>query len=300
MPDRVEIASGTMQTPSRTLSLAVEGLDCVGCARKLERSVAGVGGVREVNVLLAAQRVRVEFDPMAVEPARLLAAVERAGFRIPVAEDLPASPPAEDTAPRRAAVVFASIIAAVLGVAVLGEWLGLFEALTERIPLTLGLALVTVLGWGPVRNVVAATRAGRITAHTLVTIGAVVALLVGEWITAAVVMVFMRVAERVERFTTSRSRRALHELVALAPRQARVERGGEEVLIPAAARLASPLRRPGSTLLWICCPDRAQQIGTARSDPPDLYLLIGKRAEAPVSPGDGRPGLPRRPQNCTR
>jgi P-type Cu+ transporter len=223
-------------TPARlaTHTFAVEGLDCAGCARKLERAVAEIDGVSEVCVLLAAERMRVELDPARVDPARVRAAAESAGFRVPDAGTPAAERPSIQPAARRAAVACAALVVAVLAVAVFGEWLGVFDAVTDRVPLPLGLLLVAVLGWRPLRGVVAAARQWRVTAHTLVTLGAVAALLVGQWITAAVVMVFMRVAERVERFAADRSRRALRELVELAPLEARVERGGIERSVPVA------------------------------------------------------------------
>ena len=59
------------------------------------------------------------------------------------------------------------------------------------------------------------------------------ALVVGEWVTAALLVVFMRVGEYVENATATGARRAIRELMALAPQTARVERNGAEVEIPA-------------------------------------------------------------------
>jgi len=66
------------------------------------------------------------------------------------------------------------------------------------------------------------------------TIGAIAALAVGEWVTAAIVVVFMRVGEYVENFTTDSARRAVKELTAIAPQTARVERDGAEAEVPVA------------------------------------------------------------------
>jgi Cd2+/Zn2+-exporting ATPase/Cu+-exporting ATPase len=74
----------------------------------------------------------------------------------------------------------------------------------------------------------------QITSHTLMTIGAVAALAVGEWVTAAIVVVFMRAGVYVENFTTESARRAVKELTAIAPQTARVERDGAEVEVPVA------------------------------------------------------------------
>ncbi|MCL6641014.1 MAG: cadmium-translocating P-type ATPase [Candidatus Rokubacteria bacterium] len=64
------------------------------------------------------------------------------------------------------------------------------------------------------------------------TLGTLAALAVGEWATAAIVVFFMRVGDCAERFTSERARRAVRDLIALAPQTARVERDGEEREIP--------------------------------------------------------------------
>jgi Cd2+/Zn2+-exporting ATPase/Cu+-exporting ATPase len=61
------------------------------------------------------------------------------------------------------------------------------------------------------------------------TFGVLAALAVGQWVTAVIVVIFMRVGDYVENFTTEGARRAVKELSALAPQTARVERGGVEV-----------------------------------------------------------------------
>src|SRR5436190_1353034 len=72
----------------------------------------------------------------------------------------------------------------------------------------------------------------QVISHTLMSVGVLAALAVGQWATAAVVVFFMRVGDYAEGFTTERSRRALRDLTALAPQTARVERDGAELVVP--------------------------------------------------------------------
>jgi len=113
-----------------------------------------------------------------------------------------------------------------------GEWFGLFEAVTRRVPWPLGLVLVLAGGYPVFRNVIRAAIRKQVTAHTLMTVGALAALVVGQWATAAVVVFFMRVGDYAERFTTERARRAVKDLTAMAPQTARVERDGAEREVP--------------------------------------------------------------------
>ena len=128
--------------------------------------------------------------------------------------------------------LFGVVVGLVLLVVVVGEWLGLFEQLTDRVPYPIGLALVLAGGYPIFRNVIRAAWDRRITSHTLMTVGVTAALVVGEWPVAAVVVLFMHVANYAERFTTDQARKAVRELAALAPTTARIERGGAEVEIP--------------------------------------------------------------------
>ncbi len=116
-----------------------------------------------------------------------------------------------------------------LFVIVVGEWLGLFEALTQWVPWPAWLALVLAVGWPIYGNVLRAARRRKVIAHTLMTVGVIAACAVGEWPTAVMVAFFMRVGDYAEKFTTERARRAVRDLSALAPLTARLERDGGEV-----------------------------------------------------------------------
>jgi Cd2+/Zn2+-exporting ATPase/Cu+-exporting ATPase len=91
---------------------------------------------------------------------------------------------------------------------------------------------VLLAGFPVFRNVARAALKGQVIAHTLMTLGVIAALAVGQWATAVVVVFFMRVGDYTERFTTGRARRAVCDLASLAPQKARLERGGEEIEVP--------------------------------------------------------------------
>lgn len=128
----------------------------------------------------------------------------------------------------RVLTLFGVVFGVVLLIVVVGEWLGVAEALTKRVPWPVGLLIVLLGGYPVFRGVVRAALRGRVTSHTLMTIGVLAALAVGEWATAMIVVLFMRIGDYAEQFTVERARRAVKGLVALAPQTARVERGGVE------------------------------------------------------------------------
>jgi Cu+-exporting ATPase len=268
----------TLQQAMKTIELPVEGMDCAECARHVAGALAQVPGVCRVNVLLAAQKVVLEVDSAhPPEPEALRRAVEAAGYRVPHTEaHVVATPPVHHIT---GLLVF--LFGTVLTIVVLGEWLGLFEQLTARVPLPVGVALVGLLGYPIFRRVVQALLRGRILAHTLMSVGALAALLIGAWPTAAVVVFFMRVGDYVERFTAEKARSALRGLSRLMPRTAHLERGNELIEVPAEhVQLGDVvLVRPGERVPV----DGEVLEGTATLD---TSALTGESMPAEVGPGD--------------
>ncbi len=214
----------------QTWEIPIKGMDCAECAWHIQQAIAGLPGVESVQVLLGAEKAIIRLDPGQVDLSAIRRAVAAAGdYSVPDEASL-ARP--IDNLSRRPLALLAFVVGLVLIAVVAGEGLGLFRALNERIPLPIGIALVIAGGWPVFRNVIRATLRGRIISHTLMTLGVLAALTVGEWVTAALLVLFMRVGESVENATTAGARRAIRELTALAPQTARVERDGAEVEVP--------------------------------------------------------------------
>lgn len=211
-------------------------MDCAECTQHVRHAIAALPGVDSVEVFLASEKAVVALDPEQVQMGAIRKAVVDAGYD--VLENAPAiSDEAAAGVPgfvRSIWRLLGLIFFAVLLIVVVGEWLGLFEAVTRRVPWVIGLALVLIAGYPVFRNVARAVLRRQVISHTLMTLGVIAALAVGEWVTAAVVVFFMRVGDYVESFTTERARRAVKDLTSLAPQTARVERGGAEVELPIA------------------------------------------------------------------
>lgn len=237
-------------TPSgarlETIEVPVLGMDCAGCARTVQGAVAELPGIRDIEVLVAGEKAVVTFDPAQTGPEAVRTAIEGAGYSCPATH----GPDAESSDATRVASITQSamtlmglIFGAVLFAVVIGEWLGLFAALTERVPFWAGTLIVAAFGWPVFGKVLRSAVRGRIVSHTLMSTGALAALAIGEWTTAALVVFFMRIGDYAESFTTERARRSLKHLAALAPQTARVERGGIEIELPI-GRV-----RPGDTVV---------------------------------------------------
>jgi P-type Cu+ transporter len=227
-----------------TLEVPIAGMDCVECTQHVQHAIAALPGVASVDVFLASERARIYLDPALASLGAVRKAVEGAGYSVPADPPRPAAAALESTGQaealqalstryrRRVLLLLGALFGVVLFVVVIGEWLGLFERITGRVPWILGLGLVIAVGFPVFRSVARATLRGRIISHTLMTLGVIAALAIGQWTTALVVAFFMRVGDSVERFTTERARRSLKDLTAMSPVTARVLRAGVEMEVP--------------------------------------------------------------------
>lgn len=65
-----------------TVVLKVSGMTCMGCVASVKRVLQGVDGVKAVDVSLEQGLATLQYDSAVVNPARLKAAVEDAGYEI--------------------------------------------------------------------------------------------------------------------------------------------------------------------------------------------------------------------------
>src|SRR6266545_7457935 len=229
---------------SETVEIPVKGMDCASCVKHVQEAIEALPGVSSANVLLSSEKAIVQLDPSQVDIAAIARAVAGAGYTVPEAVSSAPTPARTfGDMSRPVLTIFGIVFCVVLFVVVVGEWLGLFETLSSRVPWPIGAAIVLVAGYPIFRNVVKASLRGQVISHTLMSIGALAALAVGQWATAVVVVFFMRVGDYTEHFTTERARRAVKNLTTLAPQTARVERGGEEQEVPITEV------RPGDTVI---------------------------------------------------
>jgi Cd2+/Zn2+-exporting ATPase/Cu+-exporting ATPase len=227
-------------------------MDCAGCARTVQQALDHVPGVRSAEVLLAAEKAVLQVDDPGIDLTRVHRAIEQAGYGVPAAatQDRGASTAPGGDVSRRILRLFGTIFGAVLVVIIAGEVLGLFDWLVENVPWYVGALGVGALGYPVFRQVAAAARRGRIIAHTLMAVGAGAALASGQWVTALIVVFFMRMGDYAERFTTEQTRDSVRSLTRMAPQTARVVDGDEERTV--AVEDVSPgefvLVRPGERI----------------------------------------------------
>lgn len=234
-----------------TLEISIGGMDCAECTQHVRQAIATLPGVEAVDVFLATEKAIVRLDPDRVSMSAISQAVQDAGYtvRADQTSSVQRRLSVQDFS-QRISILLAIVFGAVLFVVLVGEWLGLFARITEHIPAPIGWVIVLIAGYPVFLNVIRAAFKRQIISHTLMTLGVIAALVVGEWATAMVVVFFMRVGDYVERFTTDRARRAVRDLMVMAPQTARVERNGQEIELPIAQVQAGEIVivRPGEKI----------------------------------------------------
>jgi Cu+-exporting ATPase len=255
-------------TPPRELD--IDGMTCAACVGRVERVLKRVPGVRDAAVNLATHRATVTVDDVA--DGALIAAIEKAGYgarpHVPAftADDLAPDAPEAPDVPAREPLTLDRVrapVALALSAALMA--LAMIPALAFRgnafVQGALAAVVVFVLGAPIQRVALLNARHGAATMDTLVALGADAAM---AWSiatmarggahahghlyfeTAAMIVAFVLLGRSLEARARRRTGDALHALVSLRPRRARVVRRGEERDVPVGRVRVGDLVRVGA------------------------------------------------------
>ena len=204
------------------VELPVRGMHCASCAQAIERALSNAPGVAQATVSFSSQKVTVRYQPGAQQDTGELAArIEALGYRVGDER----REQQDERAERIANIV--RIISG--GLLILLSWQAV---LGERVPFdVLAIVAAIVLGWPLAKAAWRAVRARTIDADAFMFIGVVAACAIGEFLAGAVIAWFVAVAELLETYTVARSRGAIRDLIAAAPRQATVRRDGQQMVV---------------------------------------------------------------------
>jgi Cd2+/Zn2+-exporting ATPase/Cu+-exporting ATPase len=144
----------------KTVEIPISGMDCAECTLHVQHAIAALPGVQSVNVFLASEKASLRFDPVVLDLSAVRRAVESAGYHVPEVGLPKAETSAAADFGRRVGLLLAILFGVILFVVVVGEWLGLFERITERVPWPVGLVLVIAGGYPVFRNVIRAALKG--------------------------------------------------------------------------------------------------------------------------------------------
>jgi Cu+-exporting ATPase len=260
----------TETTVPTTCTLDIGGMTCASCVGRVERALAKVDGVDEAGVNLATETATVLFDPGRVRLEQLTEAVARAGYtgtlRLPDSPRGPAEDPRVgegDGTDARDADRDAEIarlkrkwqVALTSGLALMAVmYVPIYlDTMDWLMPLLFVVATIVQLWAGAdiYRAAWAAARHGATNMNTLVALGTLVAYGYSSFVTlwpglaerwglplhvyfetSLVIIALVLMGRWLEQRAKKRTAAAITALVGLAPRTARVVRGGVESDVP--------------------------------------------------------------------
>ena len=200
-------------------SIKVRGLDCASCAEKIEKTLGRHEGVESVKVHLSAEKVEVMFDPSSISTGRIEKEIEALGYGI-----------VRDHGEKARSSISPfwrfGIVVLLIGLGFIGQIIGI-----SRLDMFNVLA-IAIGGYPLFRRATQDLAQKNITAEVFMALGVAAATAIGEFRSAAIICLIMLISAYIDSFTMGKSRRAIKELIDLAPKTARVRRGNEEIEMP--------------------------------------------------------------------
>lgn len=249
---------------SATYEWTVSGMDCASCANKVRGAVERLPGVRDVDVALMTERLRLTLDEGQTPRDQIEATVKRLGYGIATKGSSPdrkrfvlpegeqtlppdgaqdaggLEPDTASTEPESGPAPGSRWFQTAKGRLVIGTGLLLAAAwavklLASQDVATWAFVLATLIGVAPIaRRAVASARAGMpFTIEMLMTIAATGALVINAAEEAALVVFLFAVGEVLEGVAANKARDGIRALARLVPKTALLEIGGRTRVIPA-------------------------------------------------------------------
>ena len=239
-----------MASNTRTLELHIDGMDCAECALHVQEQISGVDGVKQAKVLLAAEKGIVSFDPQRTNLDAIKDAVAAIGYKAQAADEVLQETPRSERLFSVIRLAFVAVVGLLALIEVVGEAMGWLDSANDLIPTPLAVAAVLFGGYPIFKSALLGLRARSINVDLLMSIGIVAAMAIGEFVSAALLVLFILIAHFLESFTTDKARAAIRELVALTPKRARVVREGQEIEVAADELVPGDVVvvRPGETI----------------------------------------------------
>jgi Cd2+/Zn2+-exporting ATPase len=201
----------------------IEGMDCHEEVAIIEHRLKRLAGLEALDADVMGQRLRIKYDAARLTTASIAEAVAQTGMRAWLEHEEPA-PVAASAASRRRLVI---VSGAVFGVGLLLEQLEV-GGLAQWI--LFGLSILSG-GVFTMRRALTSARAGALDINVLMVVAVIGAIVLGEWSEAASVTFLFALAQLLEARAMDRARGAIGALMELAPAEAVVRRGTQELRV---------------------------------------------------------------------
>ncbi len=211
------MARNKSNSRQKEVNFQVEGLDCASCAGKIEKGLKVLNGVGDVRVSIGAGKVAVWYHPNFVTPKKIEHRLKELGYPSRASES---EKYRQKSSQADLARLFFFTTLAIL------SWSGWLKPL---LPFDVAILGVIIGGLPIFREGWLSLKARDITVETFMSLAIIAALIVQEYLASLVIVFFMLIAEVLEKYTTEKARKSIKDLLEVAPKQARVKRGGQTV-----------------------------------------------------------------------
>ncbi|WMT18454.1 heavy metal translocating P-type ATPase [Parageobacillus toebii] len=201
----------------------VQGFTCANCAAKFENNVKALPGVQDAKVNFGASKITV-WGTTTIEELEKAGAFEN----LKVREDKEKTVKREPFWKQKENIkVYISAILLVISW-FLGKQYG-----EEHIFATIGYAASILIGGYSLfmkgfKNLVRLN----FDMNTLMTVAILGAAAIGEWGEGATVVILFAISEALERYSMDKARQSIESLMDIAPKEALIRRGNEEMMVP--------------------------------------------------------------------
>ena len=246
MPDTAE-AHETVRA-----ELRIEGMDCAGCVRTIERRVEELDGVLQAAGSPTSRSLTIEFDPEGIELGSIRREIQHLGYTAlePRAMQLA---DAGTWRSRRAVLTYVSgaLLLAALACAAWRDWLATGAGdLSGAAAIAFFLLAAAVGGWNFFPKAVSSARRRVLDMNFLMTVAIIGAIAIGKFLEAASIAFLFSLAELLEQYAVDRARDSIRALMRLSPTTATVLRDGREETVSADEVMVDEIVvvRPGERL----------------------------------------------------
>lgn len=204
-------------------SLSVKGLDCAACAEKIEKALMREKGIEGITVYLGTERVDVRFDPKITNERVVINAINSLGYEVSKKDGVGKHTGKVGWGFDLARIIFVlvMIILSLTGISSKFTKIDIFS-----------LIAILVGGYPLFRHAYFDLKSRTITAEVFMSMGVLAAAAIGEFRSASIIAFFMLISEFIDSFTMEKSRKAIKELIDMAPKTARILRDNKEFEVP--------------------------------------------------------------------
>ncbi|OKO96124.1 Cadmium-transporting ATPase [Geobacillus proteiniphilus] len=213
---------GNEQTLNRleAKTYRVQGLTCTNCAAQFERNVKSLPGVKEAKVNFGAAKLTV-WGEATIDELEQAGAFEQLTIR--EERERPArQEPFWKKKENRNVCIAAALLA-----------IGWATSTTDSgwLAVAAYVAAIVIGGYSLFRTGLRNLLRWQFDMKTLMTIAILGAAAIGEWQEGAVVVILFAISEALERYSMDRARRSIESLMEMAPAEATIRRGAEEMTV---------------------------------------------------------------------